>query len=103
MDPLHYELPQRIVSLLSTIGPLHEESTDTFHYKVDVILQQDKSVVGFLITQSPIEREPKVTEGNGLQFRVPKTPKTGGESTYIFTDTFENCLDYIRKHGKRTA
>jgi hypothetical protein len=103
MAPANYELPQKIVSLLTTIGPLHEEVTDTYHYAVDVIIQPDKSVVGFLITKRPAERKAEVSEESGLRFRVPTKPNLGGESTYIFTETFENCLDYIRQDDKQTT
>jgi hypothetical protein len=104
MAPANYELPQKLVSLLTTIGPLHEEATDKYYYSVKVIVQpDDKSVLGFLITRQLIDKTLEVREGQGMQFRVPIKPPKDGEATYIFTDTLESSLDYIKQHGKQTA
>jgi hypothetical protein len=103
MAPANYELPQKLVSLLTTIGPLHEEATDTYYYSVKVIVQpDDKSVVGFLTTRMHMDRKTEVPADHGLRFPVPIKPKDG-EATYIFTDTLESSLDYIKQHGKQTA
>ena len=96
-----YEIPRNLVSLLTKIGPIHEVGIDMSHYSVDVIVRtDDKSVEGFLITRRPIDKKTQVPEDQGLGFRVPIKPRNDSEAIYIFTNTLENTLDYIRQHGK---
>ena len=95
----HYELPKQILSLLDTVGPIHEDLNDTctFQYKVEVIVKPDKStIVGFLITCQPVDKQsPDDT------MREPVVAK--GEPSYIFTDTLEDALTYMMQNGTQTA
>lgn len=97
MTPTCSELPRRIADLLSTIGPIHEDVRHGYHFSLRVILRQDDAVAGFLVTQQFAERSPETRPGSGLQFKVPVGPAAGHEATYVFADSLESALEYIKQ------
>lgn len=102
MAPLYYELPQQIVSLLNTIGPIYKEMAKKRHYSVDIIVRPDNNFVGFLITTKSLAEEPQLPRPYEDGMLVPVEPRFVGDSSYIFTHTLKDCLDYIKGDGEKT-
>lgn len=98
MSPRIFEIPRRLALVLQTVGPIHEDPRDQYHYSVSLVLARDGEPAGFLIEQRLAERTlPPVPAGQGISFGIPARPDPASEPTFIYTETLAEALAYIQR------
>lgn len=93
-----YEIPGSLVKLLRLVGPIHEEVTGGYAYRLSVVVGPDETPAGFLIEQRMAEPTIPEAKGQGISFKSPQKADPRSEATYAFVNSLPAALEYVRRN-----